>query len=98
MICIIDSTTKITIEGHAGAAPHGESVPCEAVTVLVNTIAQSLVHITEQPEQILNFASGCFILSKEGLSTESGLLVSSFLLGLEMVSQAYPQYISMTKL
>ncbi len=45
----------IHIHGHAGAAPHGESVPCEAVTVLCNSIAAAMQHITGQTEKVLAF-------------------------------------------
>lgn len=88
----------IHIHGHAGAAPHGESVPCEAVTVLCNSIAAAMQHITGQTEKVLAFDDGLFKFDRKGLSAESGLLVRSFLLSLEIVSEAFPEYIRMTKL
>ena len=97
MVLIAETDALVYISGHAGAAPPGESVPCEAVTVLCNTLAASLHEITKQPEKVLAFESGNVVIDKNGLSAESDLLVRSFLLGLQMVSEAYPEYIQMTK-
>lgn len=98
MILIDVYKDLINIHGHAGAAQHGQSVPCEAVTVLCNSIAASMHRITSQPEKILCFKSGEFKLNRKGLTTESDLLVRSFLLALGIVSEAYPEYIRMTEL
>jgi uncharacterized protein YsxB (DUF464 family) len=98
MIHILVNDDRIIIAGHAGAAPHGQSVPCEAVTSLVNCIAASLDEITGQGENVQSMKSGEFILNMKDLSAESGLLVRSFLLGLQLVTEAYPEYITMTKL
>lgn len=86
----------ISVWGHA-EGEHGNNIACEAVTVLCNSIAASLTEITGQPEQILQFESGNFMLNREDLTAESGLLVRSFLLALELVSEAYPDKIRMTK-
>ena len=85
----------IYIHGHAGAAPRGFSVPCEAVTVLCNVLAGSMHEITKQPEKIMIFEPGKVLFNRKGLNAESELLVKSFLLGLEMVSDAYSKYITM---
>ena len=93
----IDVTDGLVhVHGHA-EGEHGNNIACEAVTVLCNSIAASLTEITGQPEQVLEFESGNFILDREDLSAESGLLVRSFLLALELVSEAYPDKIRMTK-
>lgn len=97
MILIEVSDALIHLSGHAHAAPRGQSVPCEAVTVLCNSLAASLTEITDQPEKILAFESGNVIVDRNGLSAESDLLVRSFLLGLRIVSEAFPEYIRMTK-
>ena len=97
MVLIDVTDDLIHIHGHAGAAPHGQSVPCEAVTALCNSIAASMESITEQPEKILNFESGKFKMNRKDLSAESELLVRSFLLALDLVSEAYPEYIQVTK-
>ena len=88
---------QVHIYGHA-EGEHGNNIACEAVTVLCNSIAASLLEITGQPEKVLAFESGNFQLNREGLTAESGLLVRSFLLALELVSEAYPDTIRMTKL
>ena len=97
MVLIDVTNDLISVHGHA-EGEHGNNIACEAVTVLCNSIAASLTEITGQPEQVLEFGSGNFILDREDLSAESGLLVRSFLLALEMVSEAYPDKIRMTKL
>ena len=97
MVQINVTDDLISVQGHA-EGEHGNNIACEAVTVLCNSIAASLTEITGQPEQVLEFGSGDFVLDREDLSAESGLLVRSFLLALEMVSEAYPDKIRMTKL
>ena len=47
MIQISIGNDAITIDGHSEDAPHGQSVPCEAVTVLVNTYIASLADYKE---------------------------------------------------
>lgn len=93
MIQIKVTDDRIHIFGHAGAAPHGQSIPCEAVTVLCNSIAAAFSCITNQPDKILNFDSGDFKLDRKDLNADSELLVRSFLLSLEMVAEAYSDYI-----
>lgn len=97
MVLISVTDAVIHISGHAGAGPRGQSVPCEAVTVLCNTLAASLFEITQQPEKIMAFESGNVMIDRNDLSVESDLLIRSFLLGLQMVSEAYPEYITMTE-
>ena len=93
MILIEVNDVGICITGHAGAAPHGMSVPCEAVTVLANNVIASIMELTQDsPDYILG--SGNFKLKKKDLSAESHLLVRSFLVGLQMVAKAYPEYIT----
>lgn len=97
MVQIDVTDDLVSIHGHA-EGEHGNNIACEAVTVLCNSIAASMTEITGQPEQVLEFGSGVFILDREDLSAESGLLVRSFLLALKLVSEAYPDRIRMTKL
>ena len=93
MISIENYTDRIVICGHAGAAVHGESVPCEAVTVLCNTLAGSLRELAAaDPEYVIR--SGYFYISKESLDEHGALLIRAFLLGLRMVAEAYPEYIN----
>ncbi len=96
MVQIDVTDDLISVTGHA-EGEHGNNIACEAVTVLCNSIAASLTEITGQPEQVLEFGSGKFVMDREDLSAESGLLVRSFLLALELVSEAYPDKIRMTK-
>ena len=93
MILIQNFSDCVEITGHAGAAPHGMSVPCEAVTVLANNVIASIMKLTrDSPDYVLR--SGNFKLKKKDLSAESNLLVRSFLVGLQMVAEAYPEYIT----
>lgn len=93
MILIQNFADRVEITGHAGAAPYGLSVPCEAVTVLANNVIASIIELTQDtPGYVLE--SGNFKLMKKDLSAESFLLVRSFLVGIQMVAEAYPEYIS----
>nr|DAG31469.1 MAG TPA: cysteine protease [Caudoviricetes sp.] len=94
MIQIRIENDEVVIVGHAGAALHGQSVPCEAVTVLVNTVVASICELTDDhPAYIME--SGNFKLERKGLSDNAKLLVRSFLVGLCMVAEAYPEWINL---
>lgn len=94
MIQISVSNKRIEINGHANVAPHGQSVPCEAVTVLVNTYIASLEHYQHIEYEL---ASGHFAIDLKQIDYVGDILTTSFKLGLEMVSEAYPEYISYSK-
>lgn len=93
MIHISVDNDVVRISGHAGAAPRGQSLPCEAVTVLTNTVIASILELTgDEPVYILE--PGNMELNRKDLSDSAKLLVKSFLVGLHMVAEAYPEYIS----
>lgn len=93
MIQISIGNDAITIDGHSEDAPHGQSVPCEAVTVLVNTYIASLADYKEPKYELW---SGHFAIKLDLIKyLEGTILTRAFKTGLEMLAQAYPEYISM---
>jgi len=83
----------LIVEGHAGYAPKGFDIVCEAVSALVQTLRESFIELTEdRPEQTAK--SGQYKLNEEHLSDDSRLLVNAFLVGMSMLEDAYPEYIT----
>ena len=100
MVQIDVTDDLIHIHGHAerDIPQAGCNVPCGQVSILGLNLAYSLQEITGQPDKVLCLEKGNFQFDRKGLNSESGLLFRSFLLGLDFLSQAYPDKIRMTKL
>ena len=100
MIKITKKANGIDIVGHANYAPHGQDIVCSAVSILGETFIES-VNVFLTKEENKKFAGGVkrsgeiyIKYDYESLSTESKLLVDSFLLGLRLIAQLYPEHVS----
>ncbi len=85
----------IVVEGHANAAELGEDVICAAVTTLCLTYARAMTQI---------HAKGFESVMREGYAymkcrriKANAQYIHMMLSGLVMLSEMYPQYITMTK-
>lgn len=88
MIHIKVTEKEIEVQGHAGK--RGESLPCEAVTVLVNTLVASVDDLTADRAEY-TLIPGYFNLERKGLHASSKLLVESFLVGVRLLAGAYEE-------
>lgn len=83
---------KLTVTGHAGAAPKGEDLVCAAVTILVRSLAEYM-KLTGDAETTLS--DGKFKLkSGNSMSMDSIGALHMVLIGLDMLAQQYPEYIN----
>ena len=65
----------------------------KAVSALIQTLKESFIKLTkDRPEQTAK--SGQYKLNEEHLSDDSRLLVNAFLVGMSMLEDAYPEYIT----
>lgn len=94
MIHIDVTDRQIEIEGHAGA--RGQSLPCEAVTVLVNTLVTSLDDLTADRAEY-TVVPGYFKLERKDLRASAKLLIESFLVGVRLLAGAYKEDIELTE-
>lgn len=67
---------------------------CAAVTALTHTLKYSIETLTsDRPE--LELKKGFFVIKHENLERDAELLISSFLTGIKVLSEAYPQQIEL---
>lgn len=92
--------TTLTLQGHAGAAPHGQDLVCAAVSGLVYALAGRLTELDaqgafKQPPVIRLFSGDARIsvIPKEKYATEvqeNFCLIQS---GLKLLQQHYPKQV-----
>lgn len=95
MIVVTQAPGKITIEGHAGFAPHGHDIVCAAVSALAQTFVASVEEMTADNIKS-DMTAGRAVIEYESLSEESKLLMDSFLLGIRMIAAEYPDNVKLT--
>lgn len=92
MIKINACKGKITIEGHANYAPHGQDIVCAAISALTQTFIASVEELTNDNLKC-DIASGNVVIEYEELSEQSQLLMSSFFVGVRAVEAGHPENI-----
>lgn len=89
---------RVTVTGHAGAAPHGEDLVCAAVSALLCTLAEAVRRMerSRQAEQVVirleeGYGEVAFASEYECLVNS---VVDTVCLGLECLAKEYPQYVT----
>lgn len=80
----------IIMSGHAGYAPIGEDIVCAAVSALWHTLIESLNNLTVSQNLIDMNIDTISIID----TSESKLLVNSFLIGMTAIANSYPNNVS----
>lgn len=80
---------RITIEGHSGYAPIGQDIVCAAVSVLVQTLIQSVENLTAD-KITYDMRPGTVDIKFWSLSDHSKVLIDSFFLGIKGTAEAHP--------
>ena len=92
MITITHRPGQITINGHAGYAPHGQDIVCAAVSALVQTFIASVEELTHDEIKATTNAQGQIqSIQYRNLSAEGTTLLSSFFVGIRMIADAFPE-------
>lgn len=92
MLTVTRTSNQIEARGHAGAAPHGEDLVCAAFTTLCRNLIESIYKLTDdRPPYELEV--GYFNLDAKDLSKESRFLIDSFFVGVDFLSEVYPEYV-----
>ena len=92
--------TALKLQGHAGAAPHGQDLVCAAVTGLVYALAQRVTELAsqgafEKPPEV-RLESGDARISAIPKENYAGKVQEDFHLiqsGLELLQRHYPEHI-----
>jgi uncharacterized protein YsxB (DUF464 family) len=96
MIKVSKHDEGINIEGHAGYAPHGQDIVCAAVSILCQTLIQSINDLTMDSVECA-VESGNVNIKYRILSEKAQLLIESFFVGIEMLANNYPEHVQMTR-
>lgn len=94
MIEIYETSTSLAVNGHANAGVKGESVPCEAVTAMINMFVMGVDHYQNMEYEL---ESGHFYINLKQIVYVCDPILEALKLGLQSVAEAYPEYISYVK-
>lgn len=98
MIVITHEKGRITIEGHAGYAPHGQDIVCAAVSALVQTFIASVEELNADEIKAVKSKEGQIqtILYKH-LTERAQVLLDAFFVGVRMIADSYPSNLRLTE-
>lgn len=82
----------ITVSGHAGYAEPGKDIVCASITILTETLIDSLESFTNEKIEY-SISDGMVDMHYGNLSEAGKLLVDSFFIGVCAVAKDYPEYI-----
>lgn len=93
MIEVKRTPNTLSITGHAHYAEPGKDIVCAAVSTLVQTLLWSLEGLTE--DVVNNVCLRGNVYFKFGnLSERAQLLMDSFFVGIQLVAENYPDYVT----
>lgn len=90
--------SEIIVSGHAGFADHGEDIVCAAVSVLTISILNGLTEILGRKDldEVVEEGYVRFTIPEitdEPISMKTDALISTYLLGIRGIKEAYGDYI-----
>lgn len=89
MITVDRYSDRITLRGHANYAEIGKDIVCSAVSVLVQTLIQSVETLTTDRIEY-NMQPGDVNIKFYTLSDQAKTLLDGFFIGIEGIAKAYP--------
>lgn len=89
MITVNRYSDKITLRGHANYAEIGKDIVCSAVSVLVQTLVQSVETLTTDRIEY-KMRPGMVDIKFWCLSDQSKVLIDAFFVGIKGVADSYP--------
>lgn len=87
---------RITIKGHSGYAPIGQDIVCAAVSVLVQTLIQSVEELTADKIEY-SMQPGTVDIKFWCLSDPSKVLIDAFFIGIKGIEESYPDNVKLTE-
>ncbi|OXS27556.1 MAG: ribosomal protein [Acetobacterium sp. MES1] len=93
-----NKASEIIVSGHAGFADHGEDIVCAAVSVLTISILNGLTEIVGRKDlgEVIEEGYIRFIIPEindEPTKSKTETLISTYLLGIRGIKEAYGDYI-----
>jgi uncharacterized protein YsxB (DUF464 family) len=96
MIKVTRFKDRITIKGHSGYAPIGQDIVCAAVSVLVQTLIQSVEELTTDKIKY-SMQPGTVDIKFWCLSDQSKVLIDAFFIGIKGIAEAHPDNVKLTE-
>ncbi len=96
MVEITRTADTITVNGHAGYARVGYDIVCAAVSVLVQTLIQSIEELTADKIEY-DMQPGTVHIKLRYLSEKSRTLIDAFFVGIKGIAEAYPDNVQLTE-
>ncbi len=93
-----NKANEIIVSGHAGFADHGEDIVCAAVSVLTISILNGLTEIVGRKDlgEVVEEGYVRFNIPEvtdEPMKSKTETLISTYLLGIRGIKEAYGDYI-----
>lgn len=93
-----NKANEIIVSGHAGFADHGEDIVCAAVSVLTISILNGLTEILGRTDlgEVVEEGYVRFTIPEindEPMKMKTDTLISTYLLGIRGIKEAYGDYI-----
>lgn len=95
---------RITIKGHSGYAPIGQDIVCAAVSILVQTLIQTIEELTAdkitynmQPGKE-ELQPGAVDIKFWCLSDQSKVLIDAFFIGIKGIEEIYPDNVKLIEM
>ena len=92
LVEVTDHKNRITIDGHANYAPIGQDIVCAGVSVLAQTLIQSIEDLTTDKIEY-DISPGWVDIRFGNLSERGLLLKDSFFVGVQMIADEYPGFV-----
>lgn len=96
MIVITRTPNSITVCGHANFARHGKDIVCAAVSVLLQTLINSITQLTDD-EMSFELSKGDSYMTIKNPSEKAQLLIGSFFIGVNGIAAAYPDHVKVVE-
>lgn len=96
MIEVSRLTDGIKIRGHAHYAEPGKDIVCAAVSVLVQTLIQSVESLTADKIEY-DMQPGTVDIKFWCLSDQSKVLIDAFFVGIKGIAEAHPDNVKLTE-
>lgn len=97
MIVIERHKDGIKMRGHANYAPAGQDIVCAGVSVLIQTLIQSIETLTAD-EIEYSMQPGTVDIKFWCLSDLSRVLIDAFFVGVKGIAESYPDNVKLTEL
>lgn len=97
MIVIEYDKDSIKLRGHANYAPAGQDIVCAGVSVLIQTLIQSVETLTAD-EIEYSMQPGTVDIKFWCLSDLTKVLIDAFFIGVKGIAESYPDNVKLTEL